>query len=239
VSTQPNYKLEGPIQISVAPEISDAQLSVVKRHFKSWIIGNGFRELTERFGEFLDQIFLVSMIIDVSAGLRSLRTAKKLRKNFLDDTAISGKIGKLTEAWGASIPNQYHYDRLTQARNCLVHGLGIVRERDRNDGDDLVISWRGGDVYLQGEDGTEFKFSEETVGRIAIGDAIFRASDRERRFAVGTEVVLTPHDLQEICAMVQRDTEEMLGVLLRYGESRGVKHLQDGQESPAPDGARK
>lgn len=222
-----NYKLEGPIQISVTPEVSDAELSVVKGHFKHWIIGNGLRELTERFGEFLDQLFSVSMIIEVHSGLKSPETADKLRTGFLNDTAISSKIGKLTKDWGVSIPNRYHYDRLTQARNCLVHGLGIVRERDRNDGDELVISWRGGDVYLHGEDGTEFKFSEETVGRIAIGDATFRASDRERGFAVGTEVVLTPHDLQEICAMVQRDTEEMLRILLRHGESRGVKHLQD------------
>ena len=136
----------------------------------------------------------------------------------MNDTAISGKLHKLSARWEEAFPNQQHYNRLTQARNCLVHGLGLVRQRDQNDGDDLLISWRGGDVYLYGEDGTEFRFSEETVGRIAVGNAVFRASDRERRFAVGTEVVLTPHDLQEICAMVQRDTEDILRSLLRHAQ---------------------
>jgi hypothetical protein len=64
------------------------------------------------------------------------------------------------------------------------------------------------------------------VGRIAVGNPVFRASDREKRFAVGAEVVLIPQELQEICAMVQRDTEDILSLLLRHGQFRGARHLQ-------------
>jgi hypothetical protein len=222
-----SYQLKGPIQISVTPhELSESDLVTAKGHFKNWIIGNGLRELAERFGEFLDQIFDVVIFLEVRTNRVTSDAAAKIRSAFLGDTAISGKLNRLSAIWGEPFPNQQHYSRLTQARNCLVHGLGIVRQRDHNDGDDLLISWRGGDVYLHGEDGTEFRFSEETVGRIAVGNAVFRASDRERRFAVGAEVVLTPHDLQEICAMVQRDTEDILCSLLRHGQLRGAKHLQ-------------
>jgi hypothetical protein len=201
-------------------------MATAKGNFRNWIIGNGLRELAERFGEFLDKIFGVILFLEVRTNGVTSDDADRIRSAFVNDTAISGKLNRLSDRWGEPVPNQRHYSRLTQARNCLVHGLGIVRPRDQNDGDDLLISWRGGDVYLHGEDGVEFRFSEETVGRIAVGNAVFRASDRERRFAVGTEVVLTPHDLQEICAMVQRDTEDILRSLLRHGQLRGAKHLQ-------------
>jgi hypothetical protein len=220
-------QLKGPIQISVLPhELSGPDLVTAKGHFRNWIIGNGLRELAERFGEFLDQIYDAVLYLELNANLNTLEDTKKMRSAFVNDTAISGKLSKLSDRWSERFPNQQHYARLTQARNCLVHGLGVVRARDLNDGTSLLISWRGGDVFLHGEDGDEFKFSEETVGRIAVGNAVFRASDRERRFPVGGEIMLSPQDLQEICAMVQRDTEDILLSLLRHGRRRGVEHLQ-------------
>jgi hypothetical protein len=222
-----SYQLKGPVHISIIPhELSESDLVAVKKDFRNWIIGNGLRELTERFGAFLDQIFDVILFLDIHAKTITLQEAQKLQCGFVKDTAISGKLKRLSTRWGQLFLNQRHYERLTTARNCLVHGLGIVRPRDRNDGDHLLISWRGGDVYLHDQDGTEFRFSEETVGRIAVGNPVFRASDREKRFAVGAEVVLIPQELQEICAMVQRDTEDILSLLLRHGQFRGARHLQ-------------
>jgi hypothetical protein len=136
-----NYQLTSPVQISIIPhKLSESELAAAKKDFKKWIIGNGLRELTERFGAFLDQIFDVVLYVDIHAKCISPDTAKKSLSDFVNDTAISGKLKQLSARWSEPFPNQQHYERLTNARNCLVHGLGIVRQRDRNDGDHLLIS---------------------------------------------------------------------------------------------------
>jgi hypothetical protein len=59
------YQLTDIAQIQLLPEHVDAKtLSHFKEEFKTWVVGNGLRELVETFSVFLEQLHEACFLID-------------------------------------------------------------------------------------------------------------------------------------------------------------------------------
>lgn len=220
--------------VIVAPGAPDDKVQEFKEEFGKWIVANGLRELIEGFGLFLDEIYRAAILIKTrrapDAGPDNARRLKSLHQS-----GVAKKITRLHDEFGIQVVFADHYHSLYAARNCFTHRRGVVAQRDCNDGDNLVISWRALDLSFQGEDGEMTTLPSDATEPFSVEKGALiqtRTVDRRKEFAIGSRLLLSPHDLTEICFTSQISVQETRGKLLEYAKSEGINvvYTAKGQE---------
>ena len=221
-----NYELTDITQIQIVPPNADEKtITHYKGQFGVWIIMCGLRELTETFAVYLDRIQAACSSIALRRGKYKNDDLKKLRKKFLYK-GIKGKLELLEEKFGIKAKNNDYLISISQVRNCFAHRRGIIGSEDCTTNDELVIRWKGIDLFIEtsmGEiiplnpplpkDGTLMK----TDGHICL-----KFVERMETFKEGTVIKLSPRNLAEICNVVLWSTGEIKASAIEYAKSIGI-----------------
>lgn len=222
--------------LQLVPDIPAEHMPEVKREFAIWIQAGGFRELCECIEQYLTAIYRVGSYMRASRGGRiSSSAVVGVPKDFLRK-GISIKLEKLRTDFQIEAGNPKHLGSLWDARNCLTHRRGIVGAEDAGDDGILRVKWLAVDTLFIGDDGIETPmgvgFAPFNTG--GGGNVCVRVVERVREFRLGEQLVLSPHDLNEICWFCLRSSDEVVASLLRFAELQGVQVLQTGDPPAAP-----
>lgn len=216
VSNFEDTELPGRNQLLIVPEpMPKEMLQDYLIRFRAWIVGNGLRELTEAYSKFLDEVY------DRALGILSTPDQDRRLRTFAQ-ASLREKVRRLRHEMNIDGGFSQHFESLTAARNALTHGTGTVRERDCTDGNELVITWRGLEVYFTGEDGVRYRIGDEPK-EMKLREPLETVTvDRERRWPRGERVVLAASELAEICFMANHEAIDVLESLREFGVKHGV-----------------
>lgn len=217
-NSQTNFKL-------LPDPLPQAQIDEIKREFKVWIEAAGFRELCESLEEYLTRLYEVAALIHASQdGKIPAGFVLDIPKDFLMK-GLARKFEILRDAFdvGPSLPA--HLSTLWDVRNCLSHRRGFVGEKDLNESGRLVVRWRGIDTLYVAADGSErlleVEFEPFNVGEGG-GHIAVRLAERVREFSLGERIVLSAHDLSEICWFSLTQSDSLIKSLVDLAERKGV-----------------
>lgn len=183
-----------PIQLHPRP------LDVVRPEAALWLVGCTLRDWLEELFLYLVEVrrsyALVLAFRGFDVPLRSEEFNEMQRETArFDGLGFPGKVEALREDFGAILGDGLPYvETLVKARNCLVHRLGIIAQRDCNDGGSLVVHWRTFEIFVQNPGEPEAPAGEGTIIQPG-GGIIERHREVERRFALGQRLVLNTTDL--------------------------------------------
>jgi len=192
-----DYKLDGASRLQLLPDnASGAQIIEWKREFAKWIVASGFRELTEFYALFLDQCFEALLLV---SGAYCAKTHEKFHRK-----GLAEKIEVMRVTHGITCKSPDALASITAVRNCLVHRAGLVAANDRLEDGCLVLRWRGLQFGMTATDGVQQvmpdlsapnpTWNSQTCG----GDVWVCWAAKERKFSIGSEVILTPDVIQEV-----------------------------------------
>jgi hypothetical protein len=209
-------RLPGRNQLLIVPEpMPQDMLDGYLSQFRAWVVGNGLRELVETYCQFLDEVYGHGLTI------QSPPDHDRLLRTF-EQASLREKVRRLREEMGIDGGFSQHFESLTAARNALTHGAGTVRVRDCTDGNELVITWRGLEVYFTGDDGVRYRVGDEPPETQLREPLESVTVDREKRWACGAKVELSAHDLAEISFMAIHEAIDVLDALRAFGLQHGV-----------------
>lgn len=200
--------------------------SQLRDEWRTWVIGNALRELDQ----------FVSLYFDETHHI--VQQAKLVSGEHAPDHEWKG-IDRHTNAgdkhrWVLEDANRYsgpHLEdqdclrSLSFARNCLSHDLGIVTARRATDGA-LTVRWLAlRTIVQQGEsevvlEASDFPIKTDETGpeaRVSV-----RVDKKEKRFAIGEHVRLTPDDLLDICMFYQMVIDRVAAAVGDYAQECGV-----------------
>lgn len=199
------------------------------REFRTWVIGNGLRELDAHFNRFLDAVWPAIQLGKLHGQKVSWSFTPK---DISGDTNASKKFSKIMQEIGGDDSQAGRLWTLTNARNCLTHAAGIVGKRHANDGDQMRVLWMGMETRLRQGD------TEVVIDQV-IGPEGLRAPDpskeaeivaawleREQVFQMGQPVTLEPHELHEICFYYSHLTGAVTAALTAFFAAAGVVQQQ-------------
>lgn len=216
ISDFEDTELPGKMQILVVPEpMSEVALKDYTAQFKAWVVGNGLRELVETFSQFLDEIYLIGMGI-------AFPHDRIRRMKLFHEASLRSKVQRLRDELQIEGIFARHFESFTAARNALTHGIGIVRQRDCTEGDELVITWRGIENYFVAEDGVRYRIGDEPSGVHLREPIEIVRPDREKRWKVGERVQLSAYELTEICFMANYEAVDVTDSLRDFAKRHGT-----------------
>lgn len=209
-------RLPGRKDLLIVPEpMPQDMLDNYLARFRAWVVGNGLRELIETYCHFLDEVYGHGLaILSPPDHDRLLRT--------FEQASLREKVRRLREEMSIDGGFSQHFESLTAARNALTHGAGTVRVRDCTEGNELVITWRGLEVFFTGEDGVRYRIGDEPT-EIQLREPLESVTvDREKRWKCGEKVELSAYDLVEISFMANHEAIDVLDALQEFGLRRSV-----------------
>lgn len=236
-------KIELPNSISnlqLGPAIPPELYPEIKREFATWVQAAGFRELCESLEQYLAAIYRVGSYIRATrAGKISSSAVVGVPKNFLH-RGVRVKLEMLLADFGIKPQYPAHLSSFWDARTCLTHRRGIVGAEDVEADGVLRVKWLGMDMLFIGNDGREqvIEAGGEDIHTGDGGVAAVRLTERIREFRPGQKLVLSPHDLHEICWSCLRASDQIVASLVRFAEAHGVI-IHRGEGPPAPEKAGK
>lgn len=189
--------LEANFQFKFFPQsVSNDAIAEIRSNFGEWVLGNALKELDQFFSVFLDEVNRV-LTISAYSGRSIEQEGLDAIAEFSDQSSVAVKLDALKQDHGVESELRDHLAGLSKARNALSHNLGFVRERQLTSPDALDLSWLGmdlviGDQVYQGV--PEGGIHVEGGGKVEV-----RVGPRNKRFALGAKVELTPTELSEIC----------------------------------------
>ncbi len=199
-------------------ELTEEQSADVRKTFKSWILGNGLRELEQGFAIFLDRIYEALVIFQT----KQIPPAASRIKRFHADTNLAGKLDRIKDDFDVAASYRDYFETIATARNALSHNLGIIAARHCRDGKSFTLRWRGQDMVAGPHtiSGPFEPFMLEEATAIEV-----RVVERTREFQIGESIEITSHDLSEICLNFQLQTNELIQRLIAFGAEHGVDVL--------------
>lgn len=117
------YHLVNDTNIQILPnEVTVDVIKSWKSDFRLWIVICGFRELVDHLCVFVDRLYKVSTLIKRTYEAKDYAKFERL--------GLDAKIDKLKAATGISCTHGDALSSFYPIRNCLVHRLGIVGDKD-------------------------------------------------------------------------------------------------------------
>ena len=202
-----SFHLPGFLQFfDTSEEISELHALAFRDDYRSWMVGNGFRTLFEGLETFLDALFRLLGEIELELGHNSRSKIKKQTSNF-ERRGVAGKLAFLKEHYGLDTGHLDYLQSLTQARNCLTHRAGQVRDVDCGSTGYLELRWLGFSATIAEADGTVHEITLDTLGDIdsrrfsndGPAKLTLKIVERALRFEEGENIDIKPRTLQEIC----------------------------------------
>ena len=183
------------------PGLPAARVKEFKTEFAMWIIACGFRELLEHYALFLDQMHKYCLVVFHSRGKLGPLDPKEAQMEFNRRFGIPKKLDTLKARFSVAPTDSDSIKQLYEARNCLTHDLGIVRQRRCDNDGQFTLTWKAMDVVAQGENSRVERPAIELIGNTTDEPTMIgvRMVSRERKFALGSKLALSQQDLWEIC----------------------------------------
>lgn len=193
------------MQLRLAPELDFA---TVREEFRRWVIESGLRDAAEALGLLLEEVRKV-----LRAAAKGSTVDGEYFQTFVLDEAgkfdgrlFPQKLALIEELGGPAFMPELtpHITSLNQARNCLVHGRGVVRDRDKNTVDGLLVEWVRVGMWIDGEAGQRevIVLSDRTLGegKFDAGDTISVGwRPTSRLYRVGDRVSFSVQDFSDFC----------------------------------------
>lgn len=197
--------------------------------YEDWVFGNGFRDIIESVGAFLESVRQV-------LGLWSLGDRQKAGEELsgaswgdeMQDAAkrfhrlgFPDKVAALRSNFGTVVDDTLndHVLSVNAARNCLVHRRGVVSDRDLNRDNALNVGWRRLALALRDEDGEHPLIFGRALEKEAT--VILKIEERSKEFKLGERVVFTGAEFVEVCWSMFLYSYAWGEVLNKSGGERG------------------
>jgi len=204
-------------------------LTEVKENFRLWVEAAGFRELTETFGVFLDEVHRACSLAlgfaqNQALTAEQVNVADERHTSFVGE-GIPNKLNILQQRFGFSAQHVSELKSLNKARNCFAHRRGIVAAQDYNCEDALAVSWLGMDIVV-----VENETGNEHIIQVDSGDVLLEHGGRVearfllrvRRFTQGEAIKFSTRDLAEICWFYDREARTLCAKAIEYSKAAGV-----------------
>jgi hypothetical protein len=194
------------------------------REFRSWLVGNALRELDAHFNRFLDEIWMMLAWSKLHGTVvRSDHTVRQIS----NETNAANKLKLVMQGLGEEQPDTSMLWSLSNARNCLTHNFGVVEVRYAKSAGALVIRWTAFEARIQQGD------QHVVVPPVIIdglqapdpsqeADLVMVVVEREKRFAIGEKIELTPGELHEICIYYWRLADQVTEKFIANIVARGT-----------------
>lgn len=221
-----DYGLTEITQIQIVPpNADDKTVTHYKKEFELWIIMCGLRELIETFAVFLDGIQNACPLMAVHQGKMSEKEANIFRRNF-SRKGIKDKLQLLENKFGVKTQNYEYLIYINQARNCLTHRRGVVGVEDCADNNELIIKWRGIDIFAENPSGEIIPLDPPLPKKgvlLEVGGKIkAKWVERLLPFKKDTRITLSPRNLAEICNLILWSSNEIKMATIDYAQTIGV-----------------
>lgn len=191
-------------EYKVSPFAASQQLadplpySRVKDEYLYWSLKNAFTEAIDRMGEFLEECRVLAIL----HGLGSTTIAGgdwnriwTIEREAFDKKSFPKKIEYLREKCATSFQFEEHALILNQARNCLVHRLGVVSKKDSKGEEFFTIKWRALRLVIIDSITGEETFVPHPAPTRNESTLNLRIGDVEKKFRVGERLQLSPEEL--------------------------------------------
>jgi hypothetical protein len=137
-------------EYEISPFASSQQLQPplsypqVKDEYVSWVLRNAFTQAIDHVAEFLEQCRVLATFYSLGSATISGEEWRRIweaEHEAFDRKTFPDKIKWLREKCGATFRFEDHVLTLNQARNCLIHRLGIVSRKDTKNSEAFTIKW--------------------------------------------------------------------------------------------------
>jgi hypothetical protein len=203
---------------------SESTLKNFQDEFGRWIVSNGIRELIETFCVFLDEINLACLWIDVISKQTSSDNINKTNSNFRR-LGLEKKFSSLLHAFGIKIDQAEYLISINQVRNCLTHRRGIVGIEDCINTEELIVKWKGIDIYIQNPSSEKIPLFPLREGGVLLekdGKINMEIKERTKTVPLKSIITFTPKELAEICHYVLLVTDEVVKATEDYAIKQGI-----------------
>jgi hypothetical protein len=221
----PSLVLDGELRWQFFPDaLSEARLKEVVEEFRVWIIGNAMRELDANFNIFLDEAWQAKEWMKLH---NSRVPSNHAVRSIAGGTNAANKFEKLLRDIGGDQGNVERLKTLSNFRNCLTHGRGVVGPRYINSNGKMIIKWLAFDVIIKDNSTNQ----EITMESAIVGQKVFKdgaevylkVCERNREFELNSQAFLSPKDLHELCFFYLQITDQAVGALREYLEGLGIE----------------
>ena len=201
-----------------------------RQEFGTWLLTNGFRDVSEGIGTFLEgvrQVLAFWAITNYGKGPTSIdgeewneklvREAKKFHGAGLPD-----KLAVLSEQFGLVLPPLVTRQILSfnAARNCLVHRQGVVATRDLGGELQLSVAWVKVSLVATDQHGERELVPE--MGVEGGGTITGRQSVVQRTFEKGERIQFSAQEFAEICFALFSFGSTTVVLAEEVGRAKGV-----------------
>lgn len=221
-----SHVLDDRVQYRFVPnEVPPATSAHFKEEFTYWVVGNTLRELVETFSAFLVRCRTTLHIMETKK-INRPELAKLAAA--IEEKNISQQYDEIREIAGLDPVYAEMFETFRQARNCLAHRRGVVARRDVNTDDEhLKLRWCFMGGFIRNADGTEQPIDNDTIGEGILvasegSTVVARLTWKEKKFAIGSQIKLTRHDLGEICLGVHIAASHTIGKMHEYALAHGI-----------------
>ncbi|OPY65908.1 MAG: hypothetical protein A4E63_02767 [Syntrophorhabdus sp. PtaU1.Bin050] len=233
-----HYHLSSLSSFQVIPDnLDDKSVAHMKEEFENWIISNGLRELIEGFGLFLDEIHRSCLLMATHKKLMTTDEANTYGPTF-KRKGVEGKLSALRTRFSVLSDKEKYFESINQARNCITHRRGIVGSEDLKGRERFCLTWLGFDIYAETPTGERHSLTpplpKEGLPLKDGGNIVLHFVDRIVEYKLGDNIRISPHELGDICFLVNIATEEIVKSTFEYAKSIGVNItvVRNGVEQP-------
>jgi hypothetical protein len=191
----------------------------VKEEFVGWCLKNSFTEAIDCMNAFLEECRLLAALFRLGPGTATVDQWDRIwneEKSGFHWKGFPEKIKILREEFGIQSQFEAHVLTLNQARNCLVHRLGIVGSEDVTEDEKLVIKWFAVRMLIIDKvTGEETPIAGQKEPTKNESNLVSRIGLFEKRFAIGEQVRLSSNELAYTMYTFYRFALELLQVVER------------------------
>jgi len=219
------YQLTHITKLQLVPDAVDSEtIGHFKEEFKTWIEGNGLRELIETFSVFLDRIYDAALLIYVSKNKVDMAAFVAKQDSFYRE-GFPNKLKILRSKFSVGPEHADYIVSINKARNCLTHRRGIVGKEDVDESGKLRVAWFGMEFFAETPSGERHSLMEIPPEGLLLpegGTICVQFVEREKLFDQGTPLRLSTRDLAEICWFFQSEGNTTRQSVVEHAKAYGV-----------------
>ncbi len=193
-----------------------------------WYLCTVVRDAVECTHTFLEECRLVCAFFSLSArgtpstGVNYHRIVGVEAQKF-PSLGLPDKLKRLQEDFSVSSELEAHVLSINTMRNCLVHRLGIVADRDVDANGELVILWRSIDLVAQSPDGIQ-EIALDQEARIEAGwTVIALVTDKSKVFRKGERIELSYEEITHTFSSLMNFATTLGQSIEGYGKHIGIR----------------
>lgn len=204
-----------------------------RARFPAWVLGCGLRDCIEAVLLYLDEVRSVAAVFSVGGGAmsstdwgRTVDPRGPVGQRF-HRLGLKDKMTYLADRYDASLRGDYAEEMLSinQARNCLVHRLGVVSPLDASGDPPLLhVAWRRNEFFLRDVATDEERPMPSLPFVTEAETEIFLRPDvrAEKTFALGGQVQFTAQEFSEVVYTCFRYGFDLRTKCLALARAKGV-----------------